>query len=341
MSTHSQSLRKLHIRSALCDRLKIAYPIVQAPIGSATCPALAAAVSNAGGLGTLAVSWQKPENIRSMIRETKKLTQGPFAVNLVLAQSPGERLQICLEEGVPIVWFSWGDPSAFIESVRDRGTLVMQTAGSVGEAKRALEWRADVIVAQGWEAGGHVCGEIGSLALIPRIVDTVQPTPVVAAGGIGDGRGIAAVLALGAAGAALGTRFLATVEAAVAPVYKEAIVRASESDTVYTTLFDVGWPGAPHRVLKNSTTELGSMAESGGPRTGEGETIGAFRDGSPVLRYSDVIPLPGMSGDLTAMALYAGQSVGLVSRIQPATELTHELAQTAAQTLQRLSSASA
>ena len=324
------------IKTSLCALLGIELPIVQAPIGSATCPALAAAVSNAGGLGTLALSWKNAGEMREMIRETKRLTNRPFGVNLVLKWNQEERLQVCLDEEVKIVSFFWGDPAAYIQKTHASGALAIHTVGCAAEAKRAVECGADAIVAQGWEAGGHVWGKVATLPLVSAVVDAVAPVPVIAAGGISDGRGIAAALMLGAAGVWVGTRFLASEEAAVHSVYKEKIIEANEDDTVYSGLFDVGWENAPHRTLRNSTVENWEKAGClpRGKRSGEDETIANFADGRDISRYSDVIPLAGMTGDLEALALYAGQSAGGVSRIQPAGEIIRQLADETAKAIE-------
>ncbi|HKZ81677.1 MAG TPA: nitronate monooxygenase [Pyrinomonadaceae bacterium] len=271
------------IQTPFSRLLSIELPIVQAPIGSATCPALAAAVSEAGGLGMLAMSWRDIDEIREIIRETRELTIRPFGVNLVLEWPQHERLQACLEEGVKIVSFFWGDPVPYIQAAHGAGAIVIHTVGSAAEARRSVDRGVDVIVAQGWEAGGHVWGEVASLPLIPQIVDAVAPVPVVAAGGIADGRGLAAALMLGASGIWMGTRFLASKEAAVHPLYKEKVLQAAEVDAVYCRLFDIGWPNAPHRVLRNSTVSCWEAA--GCPpsdhRPGEGEV--AFFDPAEVL----------------------------------------------------------
>jgi len=325
------------MQTPLCHLLNIDLPIIQAPIGSAACPALAAAVSNAGGLGMLALSWRSPQEIRQIIRETRNLTSRPFGVNLVLEWSQFERLKVCLEQGVKIVSFFWGDPAPYVDLVHEAGAMVIHTVGSAKEAVQAVAAGVDIIVAQGWEAGGHVWGQVSTFALLPRVVDTVHPTPVVAAGGLADGRGIAAAIALGASGVWMGTRFLATVEAAVHPLYKQKVLQATENDTFYSSLFDIGWSNAPHRVLRNSTvTQWESAGSQPRPkRPGEGETVATLADGSPVLRYSDVIPLPTAVGDLEALALYAGQSAGLISRLQPAAEIVRQLASEATSTLKR------
>lgn len=322
-------------QTGLCRLLNIELPIVQAPIGSGACPALAAAVSNAGGLGMLSVTRRSPDGVRQVIRETRRLTHFPFGVNLVLQWPPEEQLKVCLEEGVTVVSFFWGDASPYVEIAHAGGSLVMHTVASAAEGRRAVEAGIDIIVAQGWEAGGHVWGEVATLPLVPRVVDAVAPTPVLAAGGIADGRGIAAVLMLGAAGAWIGTRFLLSEEAAVHPVYKERVLRAVETDTAYSRVFDVGWPDAPHRTLRNSTFNRWEATgrSPSGQRPGEGEVIAAFADGRPVRRYSDVVPLPGMTGDVEALALYVGQSAGLASRIQPAKDIVRELADEAIRTL--------
>lgn len=323
--------------TSFCHLLHIDLPIVQAPIGSATTPALAAAVSNAGGLGMLAVTWHSPAVIRQMIRETHQLTKRPFGVNLVLQWPQEERLRVCLEEGVAVVSFFWGDPSPYIPFVHRAGALVMHTVASAEEAKQARDKGVDICAAQGWEAGGHVWGQVATFPLVPCVVDAVAPTPVLAVGGIADGRGIAAALVLGAAGVWLGTRFLATYEARVHPIYREKVLRASETDTVYASLFDGGWPGAPHRALRNSTVTQweASGSPQSGKRPGEGERIATTPDGRPVERYSDVIPLPEMAGDLEALALYAGQSAGLVSDVQSAGALVKALADETREALKR------
>ena len=326
------------MRTRVTDLLGIEVPIVQAPIGSASCPALAAAVSNAGGLGMLAGSWLDLDELRAAIRATFDLTTRPFGVNLVLEWPQAHRLQVALEEGVRIISCFWGDPAPYIPAVHAAGGFVLHTVGSVSEAKTAVASGADVIVAQGWEAGGHVRGEVALSVLVPAVCDAVGPTPVVAAGGIADGRGVAAALALGADGVWLGTRFLAAHEARVDPLYQARLLEASESDTVYTTLFDIGWPSAAHRVLRNSTVEhwLAAGQPTAPSRPGEGEVIAIGAKGQPVLRYSDTPPVAGATGDLEALALYAGQCAGLIWDVRPAAEIVQELVAGARAALARI-----
>lgn len=325
------------LQTSLCQMLNIELPIVLAPIGSATTPALVAAVSNAGGLGMLSVTWRSLDEIRSVIRETHRLTSRPFGVNLVLQWPQEDRLKVCLEEGVAVVSFFWGDPSAYIAAVHTAGTLVMQTVGSATEARRVRDAGVDIVVAQGWEAGGHVWGQVATLPLVTCVVDVVAPTPVVAAGGIADGRGLAAVLALGAAGAWMGTRFVASHEAAAHPVHKEKVLQAAETETVYSCVFDADWPNSPHRSLRNST--LVAWEAKGSPptgeRPGEGEVIATDVAGSAVRRYSVSLPRPGMAGEVEAMALYAGQGVGLIAQLKSAHDIVKEVADEAIRSLQR------
>ncbi len=165
------------MRTDLCDLLGIELPIIQAPMGSASCPALAAAVSNAGGLGTLALSWTKPDDVRRVIRETRRLTQRPFGINLVLDWPQEERLAICLEEHVPVISFFFGDALPLVEQIHSAGALVCVTVGSGEDARAAAAGGVDFVVAQGWEAGGHVAGQVATLPLVRAVVRAVAPTP--------------------------------------------------------------------------------------------------------------------------------------------------------------------
>ncbi|MEV4617627.1 nitronate monooxygenase [Asanoa sp. NPDC049573] len=315
------------LRTALCERLGIDVPVVQAPIGSAAAPELAAAVAEAGGLGMLAATWQSPERARLGIRDVRRRTSRPFGVNLVLDFPVIDTLAVCLDEAVPVISTFWGDPEPVSRRIRDAGALHMHTVGSLREAVHAAGCGVDVIVAQGWEAGGHVRGTTATMVLVPAVVDAVGPIPVMAAGGISDGRGLAAVLALGAQGAWLGTRFLATTEAFAHPLYRQRLVDGTAEDTVHTRCFDGGWPDAAHRALRNRTLRRWELA--GSPpapvRPDEGDVVALDSAGQAHYRYEDLIPLPGMTGDLADMALYAGQSVELVRDVRPAGRLVHEL----------------
>ena len=315
------------MRTALTELLGIEAPIVLAPMGGAVTPALAAAVSNAGGLGTMPLSHSTPDEIRRSVAEITALTDRPFGVNLILEWDQRDRLTAALDAGAPVISFFWGDVADLMPQAHDAGALVFVSVGSVDEAARAAAAGADVVVAQGWEAGGHVRGTVTTLALVPRVVDAVDPVPVVAAGGIADGRGLAAVLSLGAAGAWIGTRFLAARECSIHDGYRQRLLEAAEGDTYYTGLFDGGWPDAPHRVLRNSTVEAWEEAgrPPAGERPGEEDEVAARADGSPVKRYASATPHTTMTGEIEALPNWAGQSVGLVTRVQPAAEIVAEL----------------
>ncbi len=178
----------------------------------------------------------------------------------------------------------------------------------------------DVIVAQGWESGGHVWGEVATMALVPAVVDAVDPVPVIAAGGISDGRGLLAVLMLGAQAAWMGTRFLTAIEANTHATYRRRVIDADAEDAVYTTCFDGGWPDAPHRVLRNRA--LTEWEEAGQPlapnRPAEGTPVARDPSGRDYRLYDDMTPLADLAGEVEQMANYAGQSVGLVRNAAPA-----------------------
>ena len=204
----------------------------------------------------------------------------------------------------------------------------MHTVGSAEEARRAVGSGVDVIIAQGWESGGHVWGGVATLPLVPAVVDAVAPVPVIAAGGIGDARGVAAVLALGAQAAWLGTRFLLADEMPIHAEYRRRLIAATETDAEwYPDLYDVGWPDSPHRAIHNSTAEMWEAA--GQPplasRPREGEVIAHFGSGEPILRYSPAPPMVGTTGEIEALSLWAGQSVALAKQTQPAAEIVAEL----------------
>jgi len=307
-------------------------------MGSAAGPALASAVSAAGGLGQLSVSFVAPSAIGGLVQEVRSATDQPFAANVLLEWPPEERLDTLLGAGVPAVSLAWGDPAPWVGTIHAGGALVLATVGSSEEARRAEAAGVDVVVAQGWEAGGHVWGTVATSVLVPAVRDAVS-VPVVAAGGIADGRGLAAALALGADGAWVGTRFLLAEEAPVHAVFRQLLRDATEIDTVYTDdLFHLGWEHAPHRALRNSTVALWEAAGRPpiGARPREGEEVGSRADGTPVLRYSSSLPLAGAEGDVEAFSLYAGQSVGLVADVEPAAAIVRDLVSEAESVLARL-----
>ena len=204
--------------------------------------------------------------------------------------------------------------------------MIASTVATAKQASAAVHAGVDIIVAQGWEAGGHVLGQVATMPLVRAVVEVAGSTPVVAAGGIADGRSVAAVLALGASGAWIGTRFLASEEAAIHPRYRELLLGAAEADTAHTGLFDGNWPDAPHRVLRNSTYEAWEAAgrPAPGARPQEGQVLA--RDGRRELRrYDSATPGRLAQGEIEAMSLWAGQGVGLVREVKPAGHIVREL----------------
>lgn len=322
------------IETAFTRLVGVRHPILLAPMGGAVSHALAVAVAEAGGFAMFGASWHSADRLRRQIADFRAASPAPFGINLCLEWDQHERLAIALEGGAPVISLFWGDPKDYLPTIRSAGAKSMMTVGSAEEAKRAVDLGADMIVAQGVEAGGHVWSTVGTMVLVPAVVDAVGDVPVIAAGGIADGRGIAAALALGAAGAWMGTRFLATVESDTSEDYRKRLVAARETSTVYTELFDLDWPKAPHRVLRNSTYDRWEAAGAppSGQRPGEGEPVVTQPDGTILKRYSEDTPKPGATGDLEAACHYAGQSTGLVHDIVPAGELVRRLvAETEAQ----------
>jgi len=324
------------MKTDVCERLGIDLPIILAPMAGAVGPELAAAVSNAGGLGILPLWRADPDTLRAAVRETRSLTPAPFAVNLNMEFPQEELLEACLEEGVPIISFFWRDPGDLVARAKAGGAVVMHTVGDAEAARRAVDGGVDVIVAQGWEAGGHVSGMVATMPLVPAVVDAVGRVPVVAAGGIADGRGLAAALALGAGAGWIGTRFLAAEEATIHPDYRARLFASSEADTVHlANLFDGGWPDAPHRALHNSTVAAWEAAgrPRPGARPGEGDVVATSLSRGEIQRYRSYTPGPDASGEIEALSLWAGQGVGLVKRVQPAEEIVSEIMAEASVTL--------
>jgi nitronate monooxygenase len=316
------------MQTAVARRLGIEKPIVQAPIGGLSIPALAGAVSNAGGLGMMAQSWMTPDQIRASIAELRGITDRPFGINLIIDEPQHERLEVALADGVKVISFFWGDSSPYVDAVHRAGALALLTTGSAAEAKRAVEDGVDLIVAQGWEAGGHVWGDVSTLALAPAVVDTVGGERVIAAGGVTDGRGLAAVLALGAGAAWMGTRFVASTESPAHPAWVARILRSAETDTFHSKLFDIGWPDAPHRVLRNRTIDawIAAGRPPSGQRPGEGDGLATRADGSEIVRYQSLSALASVSGDIEELSLWAGQGVALVHEVLPAAEIVRRTA---------------
>jgi nitronate monooxygenase len=316
--------------TAFCDLVDIKLPIVQAPMGGATTPELVAAVSNAGGLGIAPLWRADAKGIKDFVGSVRELTDAPFGVNLNMDFPSMEQLETCLEAGVPVISIFWGHAPDFIGRARSGGAKVIFSAWDAASALEAVDHGAHAICAQGWEAGGHVRGTVSTMALIPAVVDAVgRETPVIAAGGIADGRGLAAALALGASAAWIGTRFLSAREACIHPDYVAKLIEARETDTGhYDSLFDGGWPDAPHRTLQNSTTKAweASGRPEKGRRPGEGVAVANAPGRGELDRYACTTPNSEMTGDIEALSMWSGQGVSMVRKVQPAAEIVREIA---------------
>src|SRR5487761_247011 len=302
------------LQTPVCDLLGIQIPILSAGMSTYTTAELVAAVSNAGGLGIIGALFRDPDELREEIRKVRELTARPFGVNHVISQLDPDACDVSLELRVPILSLSWGQDDRLVRRAHAAGMKVIHQVSTPEAAGRAASDGADVVVAQGTEGGGHV-GAMSTLPLVPMVIDVVAGVPVLAAGGIADGRGLAAVLMLGAQGALIGTRFLATPEARGRGHSKDVILNALGSQTVASTFYDdvLGqvWPGAMVRAIKHPLLE---------------EWAGRQREwalAADQLR-------PSLEAAITAGDfVLAGQSAGLVHDIVPAGELVARIAKQA------------
>lgn len=295
--------------------LGIKYPIIQGAMAWIADSSLAAAVSNGGGLGIVACGAAPPDWVREEIRRTKALTKEPFGVNVMLL-SPyvDEVIDVICEEGVPVVTTGAGNPGKYIPRFKSHGIKVIPVIASVALAIRVARAGADAVIAEGQEAGGHI-GDLTTMALVPQVADAVS-IPVIAAGGIGDGRGIAAAYMLGAKGVQIGTRFLVATECTVSQPYKDLILKAKDTDTVATGRST----GHPVRVIKNKlaremlSMEKHEMNLEEFERLGTGKLRAAVKD-----------------GDVVMGSVMSGQIAGLVKKEQSAKEIIEEMFQEAAE----------
>ncbi len=306
------------MRSPLCDLIGIEVPIIQAGMSIFTSPGLAAAVSDAGALGSLG-AWNRPtDQLRHELAELYDLTDDPFAVNHVVPDLDADAFAATLQRAPAVVSFALDDAGAdLIGRVHDAGSLVMQQIATVQQAQLAVEHGADIIVAQGGEAGGYG-GTVSTLSLVPQVVDAVRPVPVVAAGGIADGRGIAAAVMLGAAGVNLGSRFLASAESPVGERWKKALVTYPSEDWIQAGFINAmnpkpGTLGYRTR-LRLLRTEFVQRWEE--------RTIEVEVDPGPVMAE---IAEAVAAGDREALFVVGGQSAGLIRRVEPVGEIVRAL----------------
>lgn len=322
------------LKTRFCELFGIEYPIVSAGMGGVALAGLAGAVSEAGGLGTIALAGFSAKGIHDQIAAARRTTHKPIVVNLLIPFLRPGIFEALATEPISAVTLFWGDPTEYIPACKALGLKVIWQCGSADEALAAKRAGADAIIAQGFEAGGHVRGVVTTFALVPEVRDAIGDLPMLAAGGITDGRGLAAAIALGADGAVFGTRFLATQESEAHPAYKQAILSAHASDTLHTKLYDVGWPDAAHRVIRTPLVEAWERAGRPAPghRPHEGETTGRLKGTDldvPVVNYSVMAPSEAIEGDIGGLAFYAGQSVSQVKTIAPAGEIVRTIAREA------------
>lgn len=316
------------IRTPICDLLGIEHPIAIGGMGSVYSPELVAAVSSAGGFGAMGCHYLTPAQIEAGVGAIRQRTNKPFALNFLLFDISEPAFEATLAMRPPAIAFAWPRPEqdirTYVARAHDAGAIVTFMAGGVPEARKAAEAGADVIIAQGTEGGGHV-GWQASLPLIPMVVDAVAPVPVLAAGGIADGRGLAAALALGADGVLIGTRFLASNESPLHPSFKQAIVDSDGHDTLLTEIPDIAagnvWPGAMTRCRRNRFIERW-----------------AGRDWA--LRQNRAEALADVqaarkAGDIHEVPLSMGQDAGLIKEILPAAQIVRRIAAEAEEILAR------
>ncbi len=301
------------INTKICDLLGIEYPIFQGGMAWVATGELAAAVSVGGGLGIIAAGQAPADWLLREIHKVKAVTQKPYGVNVMLLSPYVEEIMdVIIKERVPVITTGAGNPGKYIPKLKEVGTKVIPVVASVALARRLEKAGVDALIAEGMESGGHV-GEIGTLPLVPQVVDAVK-IPVIAAGGIIDGRGLIAALSLGAVGVQMGTRFMCASECTIPLIVKEAIIKAKDRDTVvtgYTT-------GHPVRCLDNRFTRELSRLEREGAGVAELEKLGEGK-----LRLAMV------EGDIANGSVMAGQIAGAVRRIEPAADILRDITKSA------------
>lgn len=303
------------MKTAVSKLLGIEYPILQGAMAWISDHQLVSAVSEAGGLGILAGGNAPGDWVRDQIRRIKEKTDKPFGVNIMLLSPYADELaDIVLEEKVPVVVTGAGNPGKYMEKWKKAGIIVLPVVPSIALAKRMERLGADALIAEGSEAGGHI-GELGTMTLVPQIVDAVH-IPVIAAGGIADGRGVAAAFALGASAVQIGTRFLVAEECSVHEAYKKKVIDAKEIDTQVTGRTT----GHPVRILRNKLARQFKEAEKSGAAPEEIEKMGE----GTLYRAAKL-------GDVEYGSVMAGQSAGLVKKEQPCREIILELIEEASQ----------
>lgn len=324
----------------LLDHLNPRFPILNAGMGGGLAgAAMVAAINDAGGLGVLGSGALPPHLIQQMIVDTRAHTSRPFGANIILPMSDGSDIEACFDGAVDVLVLFWGDPQPFVADAHKRNMFVIAQCGGADDAVAAADAGVDAVIVQGTEAGGHVKATAPLATSLAETVKVLGSLPVIAAGGLASGSDIESVLGSGASAVSLGTRFLASHESQAVAGYKERLLAAHAADTVLTDVFNLGWPDAKHRVIRNTTYDAWEAAGKPAPgaRPGEGDEIGAFNAGSVSItlpRYTVYPPVVGFAGDLDAMPLYAGESVEHVNAVESIaaimTQLVDELRRAAA-----------
>ncbi|MDQ4063809.1 MAG: nitronate monooxygenase [Actinomycetota bacterium] len=319
------------LRTPVCDLLGIEVPLMQAAIWPATSPELVAAVSEAGGLGSVGSVFESAESIKGQIARVRDMTQRPFAVNHVVPLLDEEAFEATLEAKPAVISLALGDPAGLLERAHAAGAKVVHQVHTVEQAKRVADLGVDVIIAQGSEAGGQgMALGVGAMALVPQVADAVDPIPVLAAGGVADGKGLAAALVLGAQGANVGTRFLASHEASADEGWKQSILEAESEDAVrfeaWKDIFPPAGGGAYEtvpRVMRTSFVEEWQRHPEEARREAErlrGELMSVVRERKP----HELVP-------------FTGQTAGMIHDVLPAGEIVREMVSEAEQALRRTS----
>nr|WP_272906897.1 nitronate monooxygenase [Hyphobacterium sp. SN044] len=328
------------IETEITRRFGLSTPILNAGMAMVARPDLAAAVSNAGGLGMLGADIAPADALRAMVRAVKARTSRPFGVDLLAPMITDAHLDVLAEESVALCVVFWGNPtSEQVARIKDGGTAFWMQVGSVDEARDAQALGAEAIIVQGLEAGGHNRSVATTFNLLPVIRDAVAPIPVIAAGGICDGRSMAAALALGAEAVWCGTRFLASHEADAHDGYKARVLEAGVEDTISTTLFGPEMPHQPMRVIRNAATDEWADRVDEALAVTAGQTAGILRTPGgdmPLPRFSAYLPTRDVAGDLDQLCLTAGQSAGKIRTLQTAGDIVRQMSRDALQTITEL-----
>ena len=329
------------LRTELSTALGLETPLINAGMAFVAGPALAAAVSNAGGLGMLGTGMAPPEGLRQMIRATRSMTTRPFGVDLIGTFAQDGHIDVLIEEKVPVAVFFWDLPSKDAAArLRKAGVRFWMQVGRMAEAADAVAAGADALIVQGSEAGGHNRAEAPLTQLLPRMLKAHPKVPMIAAGGIFDGAGMAAALCLGAQAVWCGTRFLASNEAAAHKGYKQAVVDAKAGGTELTTVFGPEWPGQEMRDLVNKAVTPSRGREAAALKESEGQIIGSVELGGqtmPVPRYSAILPTPDFKADLDWACLTAGECAADIHSIEPAGDIVRTMTADASQIIEQLS----